>query len=377
MKSVGLITEYNPYHNGHQYHVQQAKLNANADITIALMSGNFVMRGEPAIYNKFLRTRMALSSVDLVVELPIIASLSSSDYFAQLAIKTADYLDINHINFGSEHGDITALLQVAQQLIKLEQSSSFKAKIREGKSYPRIVNELLEQHQLLQAPNNILGLSYLKAISQYTPHIQPDTTQRQQAHHHDYEVHHHTFASGSAIRQSLIQDNDKWQEVVPDSIRALYEAPHVTKNDIFEFLKYQIISMTNEDLKKIYTMSEGFEHRIKRYITQAKDYNEFLQLLKTKRYTYTHIQRLLMNVLLNIKQQDATFDVNAVRILGMNQTGRQYLKYIQQKYPKRRYITNVNKQSALLFSNEIKATDIYNLISHQSQNDFNTPVIYI
>lgn len=126
MKSVGLITEYNPFHNGHLYHAQQSKLQSDAEISIAIMSGNFVMRGEPAIYNKFLRTKMALSGVDLVVELPTIASLSSSDYFATFAIKVAHYLDIDTIAFGSEIDNLARLEKVATNINALEQSSLFK-----------------------------------------------------------------------------------------------------------------------------------------------------------------------------------------------------------------------------------------------------------
>lgn len=132
MKSVGLITEYNPFHNGHLYHAQQAKLQSNADVSIAIMSGNFVMRGEPAFYNKFVRTQMALSGVDLIVELPTIATLSSSDYFAQLGIKVADYLDIDAIAFGSELADVTRLENVAKNIIELEDSSHFQELIKEA-----------------------------------------------------------------------------------------------------------------------------------------------------------------------------------------------------------------------------------------------------
>ena len=158
MKSVGLITEYNPFHNGHAYHAQQAKLQSNAEISIAIMSGNFVMRGEPAIYNKFLRTQMALSNVDLVVELPLIASLSSSDYFAQVAIQVAYYLDVDTIAFGSETPDITRLKNAANEIINLEHSPSFIQKIKEGNSYAKIVNDLFCDNTLIKLPKNILAV---------------------------------------------------------------------------------------------------------------------------------------------------------------------------------------------------------------------------
>ncbi|MBO1198605.1 nucleotidyltransferase [Staphylococcus simiae] len=375
MKSVGLITEYNPFHNGHQHHIIQSKKISQADVTVAIMSGNFVMRGEPAIYNKFTRATMALSSVDLVVELPLIASLSSSDYFAQLAVKVADYLDIDCIVFGSESGNIELLKKLSQQLSMIEQSDEFNTKLKQGKSYPRIISELLNHHQALQSPNNMLGLSYLKAINQLAPHIEAQTVSRQQSSHHDTNIHHNHFASGTSIRKSLFNNNDEWKNVVPTTIQKLYQQPHMHINHVFEYLQYQIEASEQSDLTPIYTMSEGFENRLKSKIKDATNLKHFVELLKTKRYTYTHIQRLLMNVLLNIKQQDVSTHINGVRILAMNEQGRAYLKLLKSKFPERVFATNINKSNRHLFKNEIKSTTIYNLISGQTQHDFNTPVI--
>ncbi|EHJ08614.1 nucleotidyltransferase [Staphylococcus simiae] len=375
MKSVGLITEYNPFHNGHQHHIKQSKTISQADVTVAIMSGNFVMRGEPAIYNKFTRATMALSSVDLVVELPLIASLSSSDYFAQLAVKVADYLDIDCIVFGSESGNIELLKELSQQIILIEQSDDFNIKLKEGKSYPRIISELLNHHPELQSPNNMLGLSYLKAIKQLAPHIAAQTVSRQQSSHHDVNIQHNYFASGTSIRKSLFNNNGEWKNVVPTNIQYLYQQPHMNANDVFNYLQYQIEVSEQSDLTSIYTMSEGLENRLKSKIKNATNLNHYVDLLKTKRYTYTHIQRLLMNVLLNIKQQDVSTHINGVRILAMNEQGRAYLKLLKSKFPERVFATNTNKSNRHLFKNEIKSTTIYNLISGQTQHDFNTPVI--
>lgn len=215
MKSVGLITEYNPFHNGHLYHAQQSKLQSDAEISIAIMSGNFVMRGEPAIYNKFLRTKMALSGVDLVVELPAIASLSSSDYFATFAIKVAHYLDIDTIAFGSEINDISRLENVASNINSLEQSSYFQDLIKQGNSYAKIVHDLIDDQQVLRSPNNILGVAYIKAISNIAPTIKRIAIQRQSTAHHDQEIKHDNFASGSAIRHALLNKENTWKDVVP------------------------------------------------------------------------------------------------------------------------------------------------------------------
>lgn len=378
MKSVGLITEYNPFHNGHLYHAQQSKINSQADVSVAIMSGNFVMRGEPAIFNKFIRTQMALSGVDLIVELPTIASLSSGDFFGKMAIKVANYIDINTISFGSEHGNIVELQNAVNHVLELENNPIFKSKIKEGKSYPRIISELIKDQQtlnILQSPNNILSIGYLKAIQQYAPHIEAMTIYRESAQHRDNTIKHQQFASGSSIRQSLINQETDWYKVVPQNIKSLYQNQMTTVEDTFPYIKHQLLTQDTNTLNTIYTVSEGFENRLKTIIKDVNSFKELLSKTKTKRYTYTHIQRILMNILLNIHQHDITNDIRAIRILGMNEQGRAYLKYLKQQYPERHFITNINKSSATYFPIEIKATNVYNLLSQQSQNDFNTPVI--
>ncbi|CAM4127362.1 nucleotidyltransferase [Staphylococcus schweitzeri] len=375
MKSVGLITEYNPFHNGHQYHINQSKNLTNADVTIAIMSGNFVMRGEPAIYNKFTRAKMALTTADLVIELPTTASLSSGDYFAETAIKVANYLNVDTVAFGSENNHIETLKVLAQNIIEIEESTAFSQKLKEGKSYPRTISELLNNHEALLSPNNLLGISYLKAIAKHATNINAISIKRESAQHHDASIQHHEFASGTSIRTSLINQDDQWHKVVPTKVHHLYSKPHLTLNQVFPYLKYQILAMTHESLKDIYTVTEGLENRLKAYVNDAKDFHQYVQLLKTKRYTYTHIQRVLMNILLNTQLTDVTKDIEAVKVLAMNDRGRQYLKHLKTEFPNRQYFTNINKNNAHYFKNEIKATQIYNAISGQQQTDFNTPVI--
>lgn len=377
MKSVALVTEYNPFHNGHLYHAQQSKSITNSDISIAIMSGNFVMRGQPAIYNKFTRAKMALRAVDLVVELPAYASVSAGQYFAKTAVQIADYLNVSHLSFGSESGNMDDFLSLAQSIDKIEQSPLFLEKLKEGKSYPRILSELITDNDLLSSPNNTLGLSYVRAIQTYAPSIQPWTISRFQSAHHDNEISHQTFASGTSIRQSLMNQTDLWKDVVPCEIHKHYERPHISIEDTFNYLKYAILSQDATSLAQIYTMSEGIENRILQTIEQATSFEHLMTLLKTKRYTYTHIQRLLMNILLNFKKHDDPASINAVRILGMSERGQQYLKQIKKSFPERNFVTQVNKHNANLFTNEIHATKIYNLISGQTANDFNTPVIRI
>ncbi|MDO5375892.1 MAG: nucleotidyltransferase [Staphylococcus rostri] len=373
MKSVALITEYNPFHNGHLYHAQTAKKLTQADVSIAIMSGNFVMRGMPAIFNKFQRARMALAGVDLVVELPLIGALSASDYFARMGVRLADYLAADALCFGSESGDIEALQQIATQLLTLEDTPSFQRAIKQGKSYARIVSEHLDD-SVLREPNNILGIAYLKQLQALNSNITPYTIQRHETHHHEQQMNHTSLASGSAIRQALVDGNPAWQQMVPKANKPLFDQPFKDQAHLFDSLRLTVFQQDAAALREIYTMSEGFEHRLIKVMQTATSYDDLMQKLKTKRYTYTHIQRLLMNVLLNITYQDVTDNIQAARVLAMNSQGQAYLKWLKQVAPERQMITNVNQNNAALIQNEIKATRIYNVLTQQTQNDFNTPV---
>ncbi|RIL84555.1 nucleotidyltransferase [Staphylococcus cohnii] len=377
MKSVALVTEYNPFHNGHLYHAQTSKSITDSEISIAIMSGNFVMRGQPAIYNKFIRTRLALSAVDLVIELPAVAALSAGQYFAETAVQIASYVDANHLSFGSESGDIDSFHELQKDISKIEQTSEFSMKLKEGKSYPRILSELLNNHTLLSSPNNTLGISYMRAIQKLAPHIKPWTISRESSHHHDFNISNLNFASGTAIRNALQTQNDLWKSVVPNSIQQLYQEPHATVEDTFPYIKYAILSHTTNSLKNIYTMREGLENRILDKIRYASSFEHLMSLIKTKRYTYTHIQRILMNILLNFQHQHKHNDIKAVHILGMSSKGQQYLKYLKKKFPERHFITQLNQQNAHLFEQEIHSTHIYNLLSNRTETDFNTHVLRV
>ncbi|UXR79369.1 MULTISPECIES: nucleotidyltransferase [unclassified Staphylococcus] len=374
MKSVALITEYNPFHNGHLYHAHTAKQMTQSDVTIAIMSGHFVMRGMPAMFNKFQRARMALAGVDLVIELPVIGSLSSSDYFAKMGVLMADYLSADALCFGSESGNIDHLQQAATQLLSFEETAAYHQAIKEGKSYARIVSESIGS-TMMREPNNILGIAYLKQLQSLNSSMIPYTVQRQHTQHHQQHIDHETFASGSAIRESLINNDTTWHNMIPASNRHLLNKPFHDQQRLFEFLKLTIYQQNTHSLSRIYTMSEGFEHRLINCIKTATSYDDLMQQLKTKRYTYTHIQRVLMNVLLNISKDDVTHTIDAARVLAMSKQGQAYLKWLKQTAPDRQIITNINQSNASLFTNEVKATNIYNVLTGHTETDFNTPVI--
>ncbi|MEJ7541136.1 nucleotidyltransferase [Staphylococcus intermedius] len=373
MKSVAIITEYHPFHNGHLYQAKQSQQLSQSDVTIAIMSGQFMMRGMPAMYNKFKRAQMATAGVDLVVEMPLVGSLSSSDIFAQMGVKVADYLQADVLSFGSESGELSQLEHAAQQLIQLENTPAFQTAIKSGKSYARIAAETL-QSDLLSQPNNILAIAYLKQLQRQQSTMQPMTIPRTEVQHHDTDMHHASMASGTAIRKGIVNGDLTWQRMVPEQNIPLMTTPFNDQQRLFDLLKFSILQQTPETLKHIYTMSEGFENRLYRAALSSTDYTSFMQKLKTKRYTYTHIQRILMNVLLNFQYADVSDEVHAVRVLAMTPQGQRYLKYLKVHFPERRIITTINRETAKLFQNEGKATGIYNVLTGDSMTDFNTPV---
>ena len=376
MKSVALITEYNPFHNGHLYHAMESKSITGADVSIAIMSGSFVMRGEPAMYNKFTRAQMALSAVDLVVELPIYGALSAGQHFADMGVRVADYMAADSLCFGSESGDITALQSCAETLTQIKARPAFHTAMKAGASYAQTLSELSGNHPLLQSPNNTLGLSYLQALMQHAPHITPYTIRRDRSAHHHTAIDDHTYASGTAIRNAIMTNDALWHNVTPAQNHTLFaqQAP-VSVDHTFQLLKFATLSMSIEALRAIHTMSEGFEYRLKSAITRVDNYADLMHALKTKRYTYTHIQRILMNVLLGLKQANKPNQLDGVRILAMSHNGQRYLKQLKQQYPERHYVTNVTQAHALRFQHEIHTTHVYNLISGHHATDFNTPVI--
>ncbi len=367
-----LITEYNPFHNGHIYHIKESKKLTNPDVTIAIMSGQFTQRGEIAIADKFTRAAEVIKHVDLVVELPLYYSISYADDFGRGAVKIADMIGATHIVFGSESGDIEQLKSVQHALQSDATETNIARLIKEGLNYPRAVSRALGDDVL--SSNNILGLSYMKAIQSIAPDITPLTITRRGNAYNDQTLSEHQFSSATSIRQSILNnDADKVRQFMPESLLKNITLP-VDNNHLFKILKSIILTHTPDTLRTIYTMDEGLEHRLIANIRIAKSYEAYLQTVKTKRYTRTRLNRLMLYVLFNITREkfQAYTMPDAVRVLAMNYTGQNYLAKIKSDV---NIVTNVNHKNSHKFHNEIMATDIYNTVSGQTKHDFNTPVI--
>lgn len=324
MKTVGLITEYNPFHNGHAYHIEKAKMVTGADRVIVVMSGDFVQRGAPAVMPKHLRAESALlSGASLIIELPVCFATGSAEYFAQGSISLLNQLGcIDSICFGSECGDLHLLKEIAQILADepIEYQTALKQALKEGASFPAARQEALNIYsdkysEILASPNNILGIEYLKALAKIHSKMEPFTIKRIGAGYHDMDIDGQ-FSSATAIRSDIYQLADvnssseslpltHIQTQVPSSCHELmkknYQTRYPVKADDFSLLlKAKLLSETAGSLSHYLDMSPELANRILRLRNDYLSFEQFCDLLKTKELTRSRISRSFIHVLLGI-----------------------------------------------------------------------------
>lgn len=346
MKSVGIVVEYNPFHNGHAYHVQQAKKISKADIVIAVMSGNFLQRGEPALVNKWLRAEMALcAGVDIVIELPYTFATQKAEIFANGAVSLLHALDVDTLCFGSEDGNIASFHELVNFYIKNEHALNLaiKQEVKTGVSYPRAAanafRSLKENHFLdLSLPNNILGFHYVKALKEKKTSIEVLTVARTKSGYHDPSPKDSSIASATSIRNAIKETKHlrSIEPYVPRSSFSIlideYEKRQqfVSWEELFPYLKYKLLTSTLEELQSIYEIEEGIESRLVSKVKEAPTFQHFLESVKTKRFTWTRLQRMCTHIVTNAKKSDMidaheTKEAKYVRLLGMTEDGQAYL----------------------------------------------------
>lgn len=399
VKACGLIVEYNPFHNGHQYHVEQAKKEANADCLIAVMSGTFLQRGEPAIIDKFHRTKAALESgVDIVIELPYAYAVQSSRYFAKGAVLSLHALGVESICFGSESGQIepfyngvTLLQERREQYDQIVQSY-----LKQGLSYPAASDRAYKQIGIegidLFQPNNILGFSYVRTIVEHQLPIKALTIKRKNSHFHDEEIKG-KIASATSIRKELKKNTftNQLSEAVPEQSKKQIES-YKEKTNLwhdwelyFPLLYYRLVTMTNEELEKIHGVEEGIETRIKKAIREAKSFADLIDRMKTKRYTQVRLQRMFVHILTNttkneIKPLLQATKVPYIRLLGMTENGRAYLNKVKKEL-ETPMIVNLNKQNDSIYLDERALLTYYSVLPVEKRiklfkQEFQLPIIY-
>lgn len=376
MKACGIIAEYNPFHKGHHYQIEKIRKQTDADVIVVAMSGNFVQRGEPAIENKWHRAKMALENgADLILELPTLSSTQATDWFAAGGVGILHAAKCQEIAFGVE--DTSIDYQVA-----LEEWNTLQTRIKEhvtddemkSLTYANRLSLVAKEnfgensplYRLMQQPNQQLGFAYVKEILTRNLPMKFLTIERKGNGHLDAEIQDEQFASGTALRKQLLKVDRNHQ---------LYsQLLYLTEDSLDEYrnhweqywilLKYQLERSSVEELRMIYQMDEGIEYRFKKFLPQANSFDEFIQLLKNKRWTWARLQRLCIYVLLGITKEqvkqhfETIHSPKEVTVLGFNEKGRLYLKTLREEETE--FITNYADSS---LETQKKFDNIYDIMN--------------
>ncbi|MBR5152688.1 MAG: nucleotidyltransferase family protein [Clostridia bacterium] len=336
MKIAAVVCEYHPFHNGHAYQLKTAREQLGCDGVVGIMSGNFVQRGEPALFPKQQRAKAALlNGMDLVLELPAVQTLQSAERYANNAVATLHALGcVDTLFFGAECPDTDVLMQIAMVLAREDTafSQAIKGYLEEGVSFAvarsRAVEEILgpASAEILSQPNNILAVEYCKALIRNHSNIKPHAILRKGVGHHDADGNGE-FASGSAIREK-IQKGEEFLQYLPTATHPIYESGQTFRTEEFERAVLASLCMkTPEELEKIADVSEGLEYAVLRSAFEHQTLEETAQGVKSKRYAFSRIRRILLNAYLGITKEDSRMQPAYIRILDFNETGQKILHH--------------------------------------------------
>ena len=387
---LGIVGEYNPFHNGHLYHMGESVKETGAEYVVCIISGNFVQRGNTSLINKWAKAKMALvNGADLVIELPTVYSISSAENFAEGAIKLFNSLKVvDTISFGMEANDIATLNNIANVLYTepKEYVTMLNHELQKGNSFPKArenalmmyLNDIKRYANIMSGSNNILAIEYLKALRKTKSNITPIGIKREKVLYKDEYVVDE-FASATAIRKMLLtRQFDDIRKVMPRSSymilgEELKNGHYVI--DITRFQKeilYVLRKMSVSEIRDLPDVSEGLEVTIKNAADSCNTLEELINIVKSKRFTQTRIQRILLYALLGInkKQMETARKIDPyVRILGFNAKGKNLISEIMNINPKLNMVTSVkkyidtvsNKSLKEMLETDIRATDIYTL----------------
>ena len=381
-KTLAIIAEYNPFHNGHLYQIKKAKEITGAENGIVIMSGNFTQRGDTSLINKFEKTKIALQNeVNMVIELPVIYSISSAENFALGAIKIINQLKVDYLVFGIEEENIEKLEEISEILVNENQNFKIKLKenLKKGKSYPKSREEAILKvlsgenvKKIINKPNNILAIEYLKILKKIKSNIKPIGIKRNIVEHNSQKSKKN-FASGTYIRK-LFNENkfDEIKKLVPKKSYKILKEQYNQKTyvssleEFSDIIIYKIRTMTLKQLKNIPEILEGLENKLKKIAGESKTTTEIIEKVSNKRYTKTRISRILTYILLEItkeQMQKSKEIIPYIRVLGTNKVD--LLKEIELK----KIITSLKKYEKInkdenlkeLLEIDKKATNIYTI----------------
>ena len=402
MRAVGLVTEYNPFHNGHLHHLRESLRVAGADASVAVMSGHFLQRGEPAMVDKWVRTEMALAAgIDLVFELPFAFACNSAPHFAMGAVQTLDALGVvDSLCFGSEAGDLAQLNKVATVLVERQEEieSLTATRLRDGVNYPVARSEVLVgllpevPAEILKSPNNILGIEYLKALYSTNSRIQPYTIKRLGAGYHDTDVKSE-IASATGMRR-MIAAGEEVESLLPQPCRkvldeALRAGRSLDTVRLFVALQSQMLQ-ESETLNEIYLVDDGIDRRLELAALKAASFDELVSGIKSRQWTLTRVQRILMYVLLQVKAVEMKAFIQTgplyLRLLGSSERGRKILARARRRkklpiiadparatFTLRKFYRNRSAYQQLaeeMLRLDLRATRIYGLLQGERSGEY-------
>ncbi|HPF83333.1 MAG TPA: nucleotidyltransferase [Bacilli bacterium] len=381
--NIGIICEYSPFHNGHLYHINKIKEMYKDCNIILVMSSLFLERGEVSILDKWDKTEIALNmGVDVVVELPFIFSSQSADIFAYGAIEILKNMNVDKIVFGSEINDIRILNEIASiQINNKEFDNEVKNYLDEGFNYPTSLSKAINDKigYTVDNPNDLLGISYIKQILLQKANIEPICIKRTSDFNSKKLTG--TITSASSIREA-IKKNKSIKKYVPNIVYKYLKNNTYFNEDYLLYLKYKIISEI-DNLNSYQTVDEGIEGRIKKYIFESNNWEELVNKIKTKRYTYNKINRMLIHILCGFTKKEASkYKHNEyIRILGFNENGKKHLNKIK-KNSNLPIITGYSNTNSEILNIEYRVSNIYYMANKEKNKTIlmkreyqNSPII--
>ena len=380
MKKLAIISEYNPFHNGHNYIQKKAREITNADIVIAIMSGDFVQRGEISLIDKYKRANSAMLSADLVIEMPSFISLQAANLFARKNIEILNKLEIDYLAFGIENISEKNFLNTCEKIFENENRINIDTKnfLDEGMSFAKASYlasiKYIENKEFFSA-NNILALEYLRAIKNLKANIEIVPIKRKNSMNKDVELRKDSFSSSSSIRNNI--ENIKIKDYLPslsyNYIKKFKNEYNIfPQNDLlYELFRYKIL-IEEKNMKDILCYEEGMENYLKKIAKDEKFYKDFIKNSTSQRFTKSRIKRLMINYLLENNTYLNEVDINFIKVLAFNENATKLFKetnlnIIMQK----KDIEKLNKENKIIFEQMIKASNLYSMIiGRQFDSDY-------
>ena len=353
MLKIGIVAEYNPFHNGHLYQIEEIKRRMEKDtLIVAVVSGDFVQRGDFSYFDKWQKTEVALNhGVDMVVELPLYYSVQNAEIFSKMSTKILDYLEMDFQVFGAEEKDI----EVLDRIIELQEREDYKKNLMElmkkGNSYSTSQKLALSEYGYGNTvkSNNILALEYMRTMKKENLNIKPYIIQREISDYNEQEIEkaRKSIASATFIRKILIENDanpENVRDFIPEKTYEILKKYYVSENKeneglkwknlkegMFKFLKYKLLMETKKEIIKIYDMNDEIYARIYRGVSKSNTYEVFLKEVKSRNFSIKRIERIVLNILLNITKEAVDFELDYIRVLGFNQRGQEYLRQLKKK----------------------------------------------